>query len=66
MPISVNAVGKPSMIATTISASISRPMCPVVRLSQGVRNAIIRMTSPMHDRPNHNALWIFIGEAPRE
>jgi hypothetical protein len=25
MPISVNAVGKPSMIATTISASISSP-----------------------------------------
>ncbi len=30
MPISVNAVGKPSMIATTTSDSISRPRCPRV------------------------------------
>ncbi|MNT20070.1 hypothetical protein D3C72_1553640 [compost metagenome] len=56
MPISVKAVGNPSMMATTISASINRPIWPVVRWSQGVRNAIINTTIAMHDRPNHNAL----------
>ncbi|CFN81370.1 Uncharacterised protein [Bordetella pertussis] len=63
MPMSVKAVGKPSMMATTIRASISSPMCPVARWSHGVRKAIINNTSPMHDKPNHSALWIFIGSA---
>ena len=30
MPISVKAVGKPNMIATTIRPSIKRPKCPLV------------------------------------
>jgi hypothetical protein len=34
MPIRVKAVGKPSMIATTISASMRRPSTPEVGLAQ--------------------------------
>ena len=64
MPINVNAVGKPSMIITTISASIIRPIWPVVNAPQGVRKAIIAMTMPIHAKPNHIALGNFIFAAP--
>ena len=37
IPISVKAVGKPIMIATTTSDSISRPRCPRVIVSADSR-----------------------------
>ena len=59
MPISVNAVGKPSMIAMTTSASISRPRWPLV-MSEGAgssQNTAIT-TIAMIVRPNQTSFLI--------
>src|SRR5512138_1115716 len=53
MPISVNAVGKPSMIATTMSDSISRPRWPCVICDGAGSRAMVAMTTiAMMVRPN--------------
>ncbi len=51
MPISVNAVGKPSMIATTTSASISSPRWPLCRFPQGISTITAATISPMIASP---------------
>src|SRR5690348_8655485 len=64
MPIRVNAVGKPSMIATTTRASIRRPSTPrsarvsVVskRLPQGVSTSTGTTISAMTAKPNRSSL----------
>jgi hypothetical protein len=48
MPISVKAVGKPSMMATTTSDSISRPRWPLVMVG-----ALSSMTSAAIDDQRH-------------
>ena len=59
MPISVNAVGKPSMIATTISASISRPRWPLVICDgAGISTNTAITTIAMIDRPNQTSFLI--------
>src|SRR5262245_57162483 len=61
MPMSVKAVGKPSMIATTISASISSPMWPLVRLPHGMKTAMASRISAISEKPNHSSVRIFMG-----
>ncbi len=56
MPISVNAVGKPSMIATTTSDSISSPRLPLVMLPHGVKMIVAPRMSPMMVRPKYSSL----------
>ena len=58
MPISVNAVGKPSMIAATISASISSPRCPPVSAVHGVRINAAATISPRIETPKISSLRI--------
>ncbi len=59
MPISVNAVGKPSMIITTISASIKRPRWPLVMFSgEGIATNRPITTSAMIESPNHTPFFI--------
>ena len=60
MPISVNAVGNPSMIATTISDSINKPRCPLVICDTGGSKInVTTTTSAMMVKPNHTPLFIW-------
>jgi hypothetical protein len=59
MPISVNAVGKPSMIATTTRPSISRPMWPLVMT--GALSSMVAapaISSAIRPKPNQSSLRI--------
>src|SRR4029077_13041389 len=60
-----NAVGKPSMIATTISESISRPRWPCVICAIGGRRMMVASTTPaMMMSPNQThfcMLFRFLG-----
>src|SRR5688572_8714499 len=60
MPISVKAVGKPSMMATTINASMSSPMWPLVMLPQGMSTRIAITMIAISEKPNHSSLRNFI------
>lgn len=65
MPISVNAVGKPSMMATTTRHSISSPMWPWVMT--GARHSMkiapaIRIA--ISTKPNHSSLRTLIMDGP--
>ena len=60
MPIRVNAVGKPSMMATTISASISSPRWPLVIIDgDGNRINAASTTAAMIESPNQTSFLIF-------
>ncbi len=63
-PISVNAVGKPSMIATTISASISRPRWPLVMWPQGMNTSMEITMIAISEKPNQSSLRSLICPAP--
>jgi hypothetical protein len=53
---SVNAVGKPSMMPTTISPSISSPMWPLVICDgAGISTNNMITTRAMMDRPNQTS-----------
>ncbi len=59
MPISVKAVGKPSMIATTMSESMSRPRCPcVICEGEGISAKVRITTKAMMARPNQTSFLI--------
>src|SRR6187402_1621387 len=59
MPISVNAVGKPSMIATTMSESISRPRWPcVICDTGGSRMMVASTTHAMMMSPNQTPFFM--------
>ena len=64
MPISVKAVGNPSMIATTISASMSSPRWPLVRFAQGVKTTTVARITAISDRPNQSSLRILTCAPP--
>ena len=58
-PISVKAVGKPSMIATTISPSISSPIWPFVIWSVERKMPTMQtITTPSETRPTVIGLFI--------
>ena len=64
MPIRVKAVGKPSMMATTTSASISRPRWPLVIIAgAGNRINAASTTAAMIEQPEpdfFSHLWLSV------